>query len=105
MFVTLVVYTLLNWQTKVVIIYNPSLKTYQQLQKKHSNTLNCLCSTVTIPYKHLLLVDTDLHQICSSEFLGQAWILALDRPDASLYGALDFRTTASSQVNRLSLSR
>ena len=33
---TLILYTLLNWQTKVVSIYHPTLKHYQQLQKRYS---------------------------------------------------------------------
>jgi hypothetical protein len=40
-----------------------------------------------------------MHQICSSDFVKQEWIDALYIPDASRYGAIDFRTTASSQVS------
>jgi hypothetical protein len=39
-----------------------------------------------------------MHQICSSDFVSQEWINAFYIPDASRYGAIDFRTTAHSQV-------
>ena len=96
----LMLYTLINWQTKVVTSSSPSWTTYQQLQKKHPNTLNCLCSSMNILYQHFLLVETSLHQICHSDFLSERWISALHRPDAGIHGALDFRATASSQVKK-----
>jgi hypothetical protein len=93
--------TLLSWQTKVITIYDPSLETYQELQKKFSTSFTCPCSTAAIPYKNFLVTKTAVHQICSSDFVSQEWINALYRPDASIHGAIDFRTTANSQFQLL----
>jgi hypothetical protein len=95
----LATYTLLIWQTKIVTIYNPSLKTYENLQKKYPTTLNCPCKTNIMPYKNFIIPKIAMHQICSSDFVSQEWISALYIPDSSRYGAIDFRTTANSQVN------
>jgi hypothetical protein len=91
--------TLLSWQTKVVTINNPSLETYEELENKYSTFVNCPCSTNTMSYKNFILPETSMHEICSSDFVNQEWIDALYIPDASRYGAIDFRTTASSQVS------
>jgi len=96
---TLATYTLLIWQTKVVTIYNPSIETYEELQKEYPSTLNCPCTTTTMPYKNFIIPEIVMHQICSSDFVSQEWINGLYIPDASRYGAIDFRTTANSQVN------
>jgi hypothetical protein len=94
----LVLGTLLHWQTKIVTIYNPSLKTYKQLQNDHSTSLKCPCSTSTMPYKNFIITETVMHQICSSDFVSRQWINALFIPDAGRYSVIDFRTTANSQV-------
>jgi hypothetical protein len=90
--------TLLSRQTKYIIINNPSLKIYKQLQKTHSTSLKCPCSTSATPYQNFLITLTVIHQICSSDFVSRQWINALFISDASHYSAIDFRTTANSQV-------
>lgn len=97
---TLILYTLLNWQTKVVSIYNPTLKHYQHLQKKYSTSLSCLCSLTAIPYQDFVTIETKLHQICSSDFVSEKWIRALYLSNGSIHGVLDFRATASAQVRK-----
>ncbi len=92
--------TLVSWKTKVVTIYNPSLNIYEQLQKEYPTTLNCPCTTSSMPYKNFITTKIDMHQICSGDFISQEWINAFHIPDASRYGAMDFRTTANSQVTQ-----
>jgi hypothetical protein len=94
----LMMVTFLRLQTKFVTIYNPSLKTYKELENKYSTNLKCPCSTSTMPYKNFITTKTIMHQICSSDFVSRQWIDALFIPDAARYSAIDFRTTANSQV-------
>jgi hypothetical protein len=95
----LLTFTLLNSQTKIKTIYNPSVETYKQLQNDYPTSLTCPCSTSTMPYKKFIIIETVMHQICSSDFVSQEWINAFHIPDAGRYGAIDFRTTANAQVN------
>ncbi len=91
-------FTLLSWRTELVMINNPSLKTYKKLEKSYSTSLKCPCSSSAMPYKNFLITETVMHQICSSDFVSRQWINALFIPDASRYSPIDFRTTAHSQV-------
>jgi hypothetical protein len=66
---------------------------------KYPETLSCPCSTATVLYQAFVSNTVTFHPVCSSVFVSQQWIEALYLPDASIYGVLDFRTTAKSQVN------
>ncbi|CAF3419966.1 unnamed protein product [Rotaria socialis] len=97
----LVISTLLSAEKNIITIHNPSLKVYKELQEKFSTTLNCPCLTNTMPYNQFIVVETAMHQICSSSFVSEQWISALFIPDASRYSGIDFRATASSQFELL----
>lgn len=94
-------FTLLSWKKIIVTIHNPSVITFQELNEKYSTTLHCPCLMNTMAYKEFAVMDTRIHQICSSDFISDEWINALYVHDASRYSAIDFRTTASAQVIKI----
>lgn len=95
----LIIATLLSAEKITVQIHNPSLKTYEELQTNHASTLTCPCLVNTMPYQRFINVKTAIHQICTSDFVGDQWINSLYMSDASRYSALDFRSTAHAQVD------
>ncbi len=73
---------------------------FDELHRKHPDTLLCPCSNGTVSYTDFLTNITIFHPVCSSIFVDPEWIRALYLPNASTYGLGDFRTTAFSQVNQ-----
>lgn len=72
---------------------------FHQLYLKHSDSLSCSCSTITIPYKNFVFNKISFHTVCSSIFVTKQWIEALYLINASDYGVTDFRSTARAQVS------
>ena len=48
--------------------------TYQQLYNDHSDTLQCPCSELSIPYGNFLNITFILHQVCSSDIISKVWL-------------------------------
>ncbi|CAF1210287.1 unnamed protein product [Adineta ricciae] len=63
-----------NTQTVIMVQYNPSFLTYKHLQTMYLNTLKCPCSKIAMPYKTFTSLSPTLHQICSSDLIGESWI-------------------------------
>lgn len=61
-------------QNQVETIEHPSLDTYQQLYNDYSDTLQCPCSQVSVPYEAFLNITFVLHQVCSSDFVSSIWL-------------------------------
>ncbi|CAF1333734.1 unnamed protein product [Adineta ricciae] len=97
----LLVFTLLQQQTKIITINQPSIEVYRQLQFEYSDTLNCPCSALTILYETFTNIQITFHQICSSIFVTEQWISSLFFSQNGLYLPIDFRTTGSSQFKLL----
>lgn len=58
-------------------INRPSFTDYLRLQSEE-DTLRCSCSTISIPFSNFVLLPLPtFHQICSSPFISQSWILAI----------------------------
>ena len=74
-------YTFLVVQNQVVTIAHPSLVTYQQLYNDYSDTLQCPCSQLSVPYGTFLNVTFVLHQVCSSDFVSSTWLDYLESFD------------------------
>ncbi|CAF1152034.1 unnamed protein product [Adineta steineri] len=72
-----VLFTSLNTQTMTITESSPSLTTYNHLQDLYLNRLECPCSNITIPYSTFISLKPTLHQICSSAFIGNTWILMM----------------------------
>ena len=94
----LVLFALAQNRLTTIVIKEPSIVKYKQLQAIYATNLDCPCSTVTIPYDTFASVQFRLHEICSSIFISDDWIAALYIPDASHYLPTDFRSTGSAQV-------
>ena len=64
-------------RTMTVVVSNPSLSAYQELQILHSSTLECACSNSTMPYESFVSLSSTFHQICSSDLASEEWVKML----------------------------
>ena len=94
--------TLLYPQSRLITNSNINSALFDQLYLEHGATLSCPCSTVAVPYKTFVSHTITTHAVCSSIFVSDPWIQALNVPNRSTYLLMDFRTTASSQVSGFS---
>ena len=69
----LILYTSLVTVTKTVTIDTPSLTQYSELYSKHSQTLVCPCTQISIKYDRVLSVNYTLHQVCASFLVTEIW--------------------------------
>ena len=88
-----------NPKTDVVTVSNISPSLFAQLRLEHEESLSCLCTNSSMPYKTFVSSTISFHPVCSSVFVSKPWIEALHLHNASAYLIMDFRTTASSQVS------
>ena len=96
---------LMKPQPQTIVISPVTPLVINRFHLEHTETLSCPCSNSSIPYKHFVSNTIRFHPICTSTFISEEWINALNLPDASKYGVRDFRTTASSQVSQYYLSK
>ncbi|CAF1238357.1 unnamed protein product [Adineta ricciae] len=94
--------TLLNVESKTILISGVTLETFNELYSEYNQTLSCPCRTSTIPYKSFVFINVTIHPVCSSIFIDSQWVDRLYLENASLYGVWDFRTTAYYQFQLLS---
>ncbi|CAF1007600.1 unnamed protein product [Adineta steineri] len=71
---------LLSYETKLIQVSNPSFSTVQQLQSQTNliSSLQCSCTQLTIPYGQFIQLQPFYHQVCSSAFVTDDWIIAFD---------------------------
>ncbi|CAF1459507.1 unnamed protein product, partial [Adineta steineri] len=67
-------YKSLDVQTTNIIVSKPSLITYKQLQKSYSDSLECSCLNIAIPFQKFVTWSPRLHQLCTSDFITENWI-------------------------------
>ncbi|CAF0768516.1 unnamed protein product [Adineta steineri] len=67
--IVLIVHTSFSMQTISTTIISPSQEQYKQLERQYSNTLQCPCTVVAIPYKEFIHVTPMYHQLCTSDFI------------------------------------
>ncbi|CAF4022012.1 unnamed protein product [Adineta steineri] len=73
--VALFLYSSLTPITKTVVVEQPSLSDYKQLEEKYSNTLLCPCTSVSNEYNKFISSFTPtLNQVCSSDFVSDKWL-------------------------------
>lgn len=61
--------------TKTIIIQQPSLSDYKQLEQKYSNALVCPCNSVSNEYNKFISSFTPIfNQICLSDFVSNSWL-------------------------------
>lgn len=72
---TLVFYTGSIQRSENRILLTPSQSTYEQLITKHSATLQCPCSTVSIAqHSFISHIDASLHPVCLSALVSEEWL-------------------------------
>ncbi|CAF3670536.1 unnamed protein product, partial [Adineta steineri] len=73
--VALFLYSALTPLTKTVVVEQPSLSDYTQLEEKYSNTLLCTCTSVSNEYdKFISSFTPTFNQVCSSDFVSNEWL-------------------------------
>ena len=88
----LILYTSLVTVTKTVTIDTPSLTQYSELYSKHSQTLVCPCTQISIKYDRVLSVNYTLHQVCASFLVTQDWSAYVRAYEGSYTYFDDFRS-------------
>ncbi|CAF1607131.1 unnamed protein product, partial [Didymodactylos carnosus] len=86
-------YTTLINRTLIVIIKSPTLKQYETLYEKYSETLTCSCTQISIPYEKFIYLSPIYHQVCSSQFITDKWFEYIN--DNTNYG-ISFETLCQS---------
>ncbi|CAF4098156.1 unnamed protein product, partial [Adineta steineri] len=62
-------------------------RAYKQLQKSYTDSLECSCSNIAIPFQKFVTWSPRLHQLCSSDFITENWISLLSLTQLTvLYG-------------------
>ncbi|CAF3962220.1 unnamed protein product, partial [Adineta steineri] len=57
----------------IVPVENPSFEDYNQLVAEY-DSVECSCSSISIPYGQFIEINTEYHQICYSAFVEERWI-------------------------------
>ncbi|CAF4020073.1 unnamed protein product [Adineta steineri] len=73
--VALFLYSSLTPITKTIVVEQPSLSDYTQLEEKYSNTLLCACTSVSNEYNKFIVSFTPtFNQVCSGDFVSDKWL-------------------------------
>ncbi|CAF1116554.1 unnamed protein product [Adineta ricciae] len=97
---TLLLFTSLSTHVTTMPVPNPSAAVYRNLHESHQDTLKCPCSTTTVPYRTFISLSPSFHQVCSSDFVSDAWITLLSLVRSGSYD--DWLTRAVHQFRLLS---
>ena len=99
--IILLLFNTLKNETVIQTVPYPSFLTYKQLQILYSNTLKCTCSRIAITYKIFTSLSIRFHEVCSSDFVSDRWILIL-QSSVTIDNAADWRQKAYSEFHLLS---
>jgi hypothetical protein len=80
----------------------PSLTTYKHLQELYPNVLQCTCLNVVVPYETFISLSPTLHQVCSSDFVSESWILLLSYVDMGIANEYKWRGLGTRHFQLLS---
>ncbi|CAF4141284.1 unnamed protein product [Adineta steineri] len=96
-------YSSYTTQLITVEINKPTYSTYQTLSLNYSQSLQCFCSDISLPYKSFLTIKPRFHDLCSSQFVSQDWINYLYGGGNLVYrySFTDFRASAVGQFQLL----
>ena len=99
----LVSYTALGARIVNETVENPSHTVFEKLQQTYSRTLKCPCSQISIEYQAFFQLKPIFHQICSSAFITDNWILAAYQIRKPYFWAVDARNflSAHAQILRM----
>ncbi|CAF4206139.1 unnamed protein product [Adineta steineri] len=89
---------LLLEQSTMVTILNPTKEQFQSLPIN----AKCSCSHISIPYRKFMSLETSFHQVCSSDFISDRWLNAIDsKTDTTYFAFQDFRRFGNAQFQAL----
>lgn len=91
----LLAYTCLDVQTKSVTVLQPTQTTYDILLTRYADTLECPCTRVSTHYGSFVQATPVFHQVCSSDFVSQAWLDFSFDANATFVWPMDVRTSIS----------
>ncbi|CAF0789752.1 unnamed protein product [Adineta steineri] len=96
-------YSTYTTQLITVEINKPTYSTYESLSFNYSQSLQCFCSDISIPYQSFLTIKPRFHDLCSSQFVSQDWINYLYGRGNLVYrySFTDFRASAVGQLQLL----
>ena len=98
--ISLLIYASLAIVTKTVVIQQPSITIYKDLQSKYPNTLVCPCQQISIAYSTFIVsLTAEFNQICSSDFVSDEWLNRVNYrslPQMEYQYPFDFRHSAYS---------
>jgi hypothetical protein len=75
--------------------FHPDEYKFKQLYDDFSDTLNCRCSRISIPYNLFTDSQATFHEVCASQFITQEWIDMIYGASVSFISSVDIRTTLS----------
>ena len=98
----LTIYTSQSVQTINRTLKLPSQGQYESLYEKYRDSLQCPCTTLSIPYGDLMSITPTFHQLCASAFVREWWYESL-LYHWSLTQTYDFRLISSSYFRTLAM--
>jgi hypothetical protein len=100
----IVLYTAVRPRILTHTYNSPSLTTYQNLLRTHSDTLRCPCSTISSRYDRFIKIQPVFHEVCYSRFASEEWHNNLTYnliSDLSSYALMDYRRIFSAHFQFL----
>ncbi|CAF0751968.1 unnamed protein product [Adineta steineri] len=89
---------LLMYQTTMITINHPTREQFELLPKN----AKCSCSRISFSYGKFTSLQTNFHQVCSSDFVTDRWLKAINSGvDSTYFNLMDFRTYGSAQFHAL----
>ena len=89
----LLIYTSAINVTKTVTVEAPDFNRYKQLYEQYQQALVCPCKQISINYNTFLNINYTLHQVCSSYYVTDEWILFFFNSNPGSIFLTDFRST------------
>jgi hypothetical protein len=97
---SLLLYSSLTGITRTIVIQQPTITIYKDLQSKYPNTLFCPCQQILNQYSSFIVSLTPkFNQICSSDFVSEQWLNYVNYrllPQIEYHLLFDFRHSAYS---------
>ena len=97
------IYNLSQRSIQLKTIYNPTESKYLQLQQLYPHTLSCPCTTVSMSYSTFIELLPYYHQLCSSDFISEKWMIYTQLLKGATSFFLDYRGTANTHFQTLSM--